>query len=72
MTIRSVEDPTESNYIDFLEDQLASVYTFKLFGKEPEDYSRWSLIADYSQRQYATFKKQLTLRETLLRGLTAN
>lgn len=52
MIIRSVEDQTKAYCIDFIEDEADGTFTFKLFRKEPEDYGRWSLTADYSKTKY--------------------
>ncbi|QNB06730.1 hypothetical protein G5S34_08085 [Herbaspirillum frisingense] len=52
MIIRSVEDHTGAYCIDFIEDEADGTFTFKLFRKEPEDYGRWSLTADYSRTKY--------------------
>lgn len=52
MIIRSVEDQTNAYYIDFIEDEGDGTFTFKLFRKEPEDYGRWFLTADYSNTKY--------------------
>lgn len=49
--IRSVEDAHGERCVDFIQRADGSV-TFKIYRKDPEDYGRWSLVADYSSLSY--------------------
>jgi len=52
--VRSIEDQTGAYCVDFIEDEADRSFTFKVFRKEPEDYGRWSVTADYTKTRYQT------------------
>ncbi len=54
MIIRSIEDLSGQYCVDFIEDETSGSFTFKVFRKDPEDYGRWSMMADYSRTSYAS------------------
>ncbi|MFM9941902.1 MAG: hypothetical protein ACKVP7_20655 [Hyphomicrobiaceae bacterium] len=51
--IRSVEDKHGERCVDFISRADCSI-VFKVYRKDPEDYGRWSLIADYSAVSYSS------------------
>jgi len=51
--IESLEDPHGSRCVDILLREDGS-FIFKEFRRDPEDAGRWTLVADYSQRGFAT------------------
>jgi hypothetical protein len=59
MIVRSIEDKSGMHCVDIIEDESTGTFTFKVFRKDPEDYGRWSLTADYSKTAYGTHQAAL-------------
>jgi hypothetical protein len=66
MIIHSVEDQTGAYCIDFIEDEADGTFAFRLFRKEPEDYGRWSLTADYSKTKYAELSQAMAAAKVIV------
>ncbi len=52
--VRSVEDEHGERCVDFLV-HADGTCTYRLCRKDPEDYGRWSIVADYSAVVFPSF-----------------
>jgi hypothetical protein len=69
--IRNLEDADGFRCVDIFERPDGS-YGFKEFRRDPEDTGHWTLIGDYSHRNYATTDDALREAATSLPWLAAS
>ncbi|WP_158902063.1 hypothetical protein [Burkholderia sp. L27(2015)] len=65
VTIRSVEDASGQYCVDFIS-HPDGTFSAKQFRRDPEDEGRWTLIADYSAKRFATEKEAVDAIAALL------
>jgi hypothetical protein len=53
IVVTSLEDAEGLRCVDIIK-RTDGLFTFKEFRRDPEDSGRWTLVADYSQRTYAS------------------